>query len=331
MIVIGAAVAGTTFSIVQSWHNAQVKIMQDRHAFQREQDKRVHDEEKKEIIKNYEEKLRNLENLLVRPNPELGRNEYFDVKQLCEGDITKLGPSMQAYGQARFYVSDRVKENNIWEHRLGNAAEFVDEISGGRNKLVSVLKNLSSGKPNTGQLSNIYIWKGTNEVLVESDAPVKRLFPYITVTSFSNNDVFKRIDELYTHWFSLLRSTVRRNSSIRLLIELLLPRFMTLVNQLEEDTRKSAKIVLENDLPGFILTGNLVMDLSYPVLYPEIKYDLKKLQKIGKVYYRRSVGLMKDIKVIGKAGIHTYDVIDEVFLIHTANNSYVIHTIVPVI
>jgi hypothetical protein len=106
---------------------------------------------------------------------------------------------------------------------------------------------------------------------------------------------------------------------------------MTFVNQLEEDTRRSAKIVLENDLPGFILTGNLVMDLSYPVLYPEIKYDLKKLQKIGKVYYRRSVGLMKDIKVIGKAGIHTYDVIDEVFLIHTANNSYVIHTIVPVI
>jgi hypothetical protein len=95
-------------------------------------------------------------------------------------------------------IQNRCYSVNIWEHRLGNAAEFVDEISGGRNKLVTVLKNLSSGKPDTGQLSNIYIWKGTNEVLVESDAPVKRLFPYITVTSFSNNDVFKRIDELYT-------------------------------------------------------------------------------------------------------------------------------------
>jgi hypothetical protein len=304
LIIMGTAVVGATFSAVQFWHAQEIKIMKERHANEMEEIKRG----------------------LVRR--ELGKDAYFDVKQLCENDITNVGSSMKAYGHAPFYVSDKVKENNIWEYRPGNAVEFVDEISGGRNKLMATLNSISSGKPDTGHISKVHIWKGKNELLVENDAPIKRLFPYITVSSFSSADVIKRMDELSKYWVSKLRSTVRSNPVIRMVVELF-PRFTIMVDKLEEDLKKSMRIVLENDFPGSMLTGHLILDLSYPVFYPEIKYDLVKLQKIGKVYYKRSLGVMKDIKISGKTGLHKYNFIHETFLIHTSNDSHFITVSVP--
>jgi hypothetical protein len=311
-VIAACAVAvGTTFGVAQYWFQQKETLLLSKYDAKVEY---LHVDSQTKIEKlsqKYEKEINRLESLISSIERRIGDNKYFDIKSFFIKDPQKvqLSERSEFHDKDEFYAS---LDKSRWKYTVTTHREFWTYLLGENNPFI---RSMNSNKSKNLERT-INLWKGINELYVESNAPFQRLFPYIFVQRIEYKEFLESTDKL-------------GEERVKNLIEL------NFKNESEEFKKSTKDFILDNlkviyrgDAIGIMLNETVSLNMATRLFYPNTTYDLKNIQKVGNVFYIQSLYSIRDIILSGKK-YSSYYITQEYIMISTLKYLYIVGTGIP--
>jgi hypothetical protein len=303
-----------TVSVVMFFMNQRAEITNAQHELRVQEVSQEHMQKYEKVAKDYEDVVRQLNSRLATIERRLGTtSDTFDVTRLLvtPKDAAKWLGHAQYFPDARFY-GRRLAATDNWVYEQSTELALMTQMIGA--DLETTKQSMPPQQVQAFERFPLHTWRGPQVFKFGGDLPIKQLQPLIFVQKVPHS----LMPQLFADFTEEAETTEPTD-----------PAHPEEKAPTREETLTTLNGMYRGDAAGLMLSSLLNVEMQFAVSFRGAGHtNLKEIQKAGNVVYAQFETVLKNVEINGQHCAEFY-LLRELLLISTADDLYIVKTLVP--